>query len=61
MEIVNILGWIIVVVICLLFAPLMTIGVILIYADDLGLIGDILGTFCIFAGFVHMLVKFFKE
>lgn len=57
MELFNILGWIILIIICFICAPCMTIGVILINADDLGFFGDVLGTIFLILGLIHMLAK----
>ena len=60
MEIIDILGWIIVTIICFLIAPLMTIGVILIGAKSLGIFGDILGTIFLIGGLFRMFNKILK-
>ncbi len=61
MEIWNILGYIILAIICFIFAPLMTIGVILINADALGFTGDVLGIIFIIAGLARMMNKVFGD
>lgn len=55
----KILAYIIVIIICLLIAPFMTIGVIFLNTDW-GIIGKTLGFIFIFVGFIHCLFKIFK-
>lgn len=57
MEIADILMWIIIIIICLTIAPLMTIGIIFILADSLGLFGDIIGVIFFILGVGHMYYK----
>ena len=57
MEIADILVWIIIVIICLRIAPLMTIGIIFILAESLGLFGDIVGVILFILGIGHMFYK----
>lgn len=61
MDFINIMGWIIIIIICLIFTPLMTIGTILICANSLGIFGDIIGTICIIGGLVRMFVNIFSD
>lgn len=61
MELFNILGWIIIIIVCFICAPCMTIGVILINANDLGFLGDVLGTIFLILGIIHMFVKIDKS
>lgn len=61
MEIFNILAIIICVIICLIFAPFITIGFIFINSSSLGVFGDVIGTLFIIIGIARMLNGLFSN